>query len=405
MYTVDVRSKAFKCSPHAELVAALQHGPLVKARIPILGEVKFATTHQVVQDVLKGTDVFAVNARTAGHKQAFGVPFLPKSFKLLSDNLLAMDDPEHQRLRRLADAPFRRVEIDRLRGQIESLADAQLDAFEADKDSDIMTVFRALPIRVISDVLGLTDEARIRLVALLNGLTGAGSTVGLMIAMLKMGSVIKQIRAEIDLARLYPRPGLLSDLIRAEADGDKMSEDDLVAMVLVLFVAGHDTTTNLLSSGLYTLLTETGAWEEAIGLDDAGWRIAVDELMRFCGPVQLTKPRFARHDVNFHGVSLKRGEKVMALLAAANLDSAVFQDPLTLNLARRPNRHTGWGGGPHICLGLHLAKMETEITLSKIAKRWPKLVVGGDVSWSKRLGVRGLSFFPVVRNEGDACVT
>lgn len=401
MYAAEILSDAFKRSPHAELVRAMEHGPLVKARLPIVGNMKFAVSHAAVQGVLKGTGDFVVNARNAGHKTAFGLPFMPKSLKLLADNLLAMDDPEHQRLRRLADTPFRRVEIDKLRGRIEALADAQLDAFAERGASDIMTVFRDLPIRVISDMLGLIDEARDRLTKDIGAMTGSAKTFSILLAFAKMGGIIKHLRAEIERARVNPRPGLLNDLIQAEADGDKMDEDDLVAMVLVLFVAGHDTTTNLMSSGLHALMTEPGAWETAQGLDDDGWRIAVDELMRYCGPVQFTKPRFVRHDMDFHGVPLKRGEKVMALLAAANFDPAVFDDPMTLNLARRPNRHTGWGGGPHICLGLHLAKMETEITLSKIVRRWPNLALNGGTTWNKRMGVRGLMTFPVARNDAE----
>lgn len=399
MYSADILSERFKRSPHAELKRALEHGPLVKARLPLVGEVKFAVTHEAVQDVLKATDAFAVDARNAGHKKAFGLPFMPKSLKMLSHNLLAMDDPEHQRLRRLADAPFRRVEIDKLRVRIETLADQQLDEFEARGGSDIMTVFRDLPIRVISDMLGLTDAARDRLTRDMSAMTGAGSTFALLRAMMKMSSVIKHLRAEIVLARANPRPGLLNDLIQAEADGDKMSEDDLVAMVLVLFVAGHDTTTNLLSTGLHTLMTKPAAWAVAQGLDDDGWRVAVDELMRYCGPVQFTKPRFVKQDMAFHGLRLKKGEKVMAFLAAANFDPIVFDNPMTLDLGRRPNRHTGWGGGPHICLGLHLAKMEALVMLSKIVQRWPDLAVGGDNKWTKRLGVRGLLSFQVQRND------
>lgn len=397
MHTVDIRTDAFKRAPHAELAAALQNGPIVKARLPIVGDVKLAATHASVHDVLKRVDDFAVDARNAGHRSAFGIPFLPKPFKLMADNLLAMDDPRHQKLRRFADAPFRRIEIDKLRARVEVLASEKLDEFQSNSDVNIVSVFRDLPINVISDLLGLSPEARDRLCNELSALTGVGSTIAIIRAMFRMGGVIKQIRHEIELARIAPRPGLLAELIKAEASGETMGEDDLVAMVLVLFVAGHDTTTNLLSSGLYTLLTVPGAWETAKALDADGWRIAVDELMRFCGPVQFTKPRFAKRDFEFYGVSLKRGEKIMALLAAANFDPRVFEDPLTLNLARRPNRHTGWGGGPHICLGLHLAKMEAEIVLSQIVARWPHLSISGEMVWSKRLGVRGLLVFPVAR--------
>lgn len=398
MHRIDIRSDGFKRAPHAALSAAIRHGPIVQARLPIVGNVKLATTHAAVHDVLKRVEDFAVDARNAGHRNALGFPFLPETFKLMADNLLAMDDPRHQRLRRFADAPFRRVEIDKLRKRVEVLAGDTLDEFESTPDASIISVFRDLPIKVISDLLGLTSDARDRLCAQLSGLTGAGSTLAIIRAMFRIGDVVKQIRQEIELARDASRPGLLAELIKAEAGGDTMGEDDLVAMVLVLFVAGHDTTTNLLSSGLYTLLTVPGAWEAARALDSDGWRIAVDELMRFCGPVQFTKPRFAKRDLEFYGVSLKRGEKIMALLAAANLDPLVFDNPLELDLARRPNRHTGWGGGPHICLGLHLAKMEAEIVLSQIVARWPDLSISGETEWSKRLGVRGLRVLPLARD-------
>ena len=256
------------------------------------------------------------------------------------------------------------------------------------------TVFRPLPLRVISELLGLPEAAKNRLTQTMSGFSSASSTWGILRAMSGMGGVIKQLRVEIDRARQNPHPGLLSDLIQAEADGDKVSEDELVSLVLVLFVAGHDTTTNLLSSGLYTLQTEPGAWQTAHDLDEDGWRIAVDELMRFAMPVHMTKPRFIIEDTEIEGVSFKRGDKTIALLGAANLDPAEFDEPLRLNLSRRPNRHTGWGGGPHICLGLHLAKMETELTLSKIVARWPDLALGKGLKWSKRIGTRGLDVLP-----------
>jgi len=351
-----------------------------------------------VHQVLKDTDRFAVNARNAGHRRAFGLPFLPKSLRLLSENILSLDDPDHHRLRRLADSPFRRAAIETQRDRVAGLVDGFLDqiADQGETDVDLAeTVFRPLPLTVISELLGLSDAARERLAQTMSAFSGATSTWGILRAMTGMGGVIKQLRTEIELARDNPRPGLLSDLIDAEAEGGEMSEDELVSLVLVLFVAGHDTTTNLLSSGLHALLTEPDAWASAKRLDEDGWRIAVDELMRFALPVHMTKPRFVIQDTHISGVPLERGEKVMALLGAANLDPAVFEDALTLDLARRPNRHTGWGGGPHICLGLHLAKMEAELALSKIVERWPEMTLSDDLRWSKRIGTRGLDVMTV----------
>lgn len=396
MRKLNLTSRDFKAAPHNLLSEALAEGPFLQTRIPLFGPIQAALSHEAVQTMLKRTDLFAVDARNAGHKKAFGLPFMPKSMRLLAENLLSLDDPDHQRLRRTADAPFRRAAIEANREHVGMMVDVYLDQIAERSEIDLVeSVFRPLPLEVISQLLGLADDARERLMRTMSGFSEASSTFGILRALMGMGSVIKQLRAEIDLARRNPKPGLLGALIKAEAEGAEMSEDELVSLVLVLFVAGHETTTNLLSSGLYTLLTEPGAWEIARQLDEDGWRIAVDELMRFAMPVHMTKPRFVIQDTELAGVRFARGDKVMALLGAANLDPGVFDDPLTLDLARRPNRHTGWGGGPHICLGLHLAKMETELTLSKIVARWPDLSLGERLKWSKRLGTRGLSSMPV----------
>lgn len=398
MRKLNLNTPEFKTSPHAILVQALQDGPFALVKVPLLGHIKSALTHEAVQAVLKDSDRFAVNARNAGHKRAFGFPFIPKSLRLLTENILSLDDPDHQRLRRLADAPFRRAAIEARRDRVGDLVDEYLDQISQHAEDPVdlaELVFRPLPLKVISNLLGLTEGAQARLMETMSGFSGATSTFGILRALGGMGAVVKQLREEIEAARRNPRPGLLSELIQAEEEGGKMSEDELVSLVLVLFVAGHETTTNLVSSALYELKSQPGAWDTAKTLDADGWRIAVDELMRFCVPVHMTKPRFVRHDTEVAGVSLQRGEKVMAVLGAANFDPNVFEDPVTLNLSRRPNRHTGWGGGPHICLGLHLAKMEAELVLSKIVERWPNLKLGEGLKWSKRVGTRGFEAMPV----------
>ena len=398
MQKLDIRSEAFKRAPHPILIEALGRAPFAQVKLPLLGTFTAALSHEGVQRILKDSEYFAVDARNAGHKRAFGLPFMPKSMRLLAENILGLDDPDHQRLRRLADAPFRRAAIELQRDRVGAMVDGYLDALAASDQPEpdlISTVFRPLPLNVISQMLGLTEEARQRLVAIMDRFSAGSSSWSLLKAMSGLGGVVKQLRVEIEHARKDPRPGLLSELIHAEAEGGKMSEDELISLVLVLFVAGHDTTINLLSSGLHALKTESGAWETAKTLDEDGWRIAVDELMRFALPVHMTKPRFVIQDTELNGQSFKRGDRVIALLGAANLDANVFDDPATLDLARRPNRHQGWGGGAHICLGLHLAKMEAELALSKLIARWPQLDLGTDLRWSKRMGTRGLDQMPV----------
>ena len=160
-----------------------------------------------------------------------------------------------------------------------------------------------------------------------------------------------------------------------------------------------ETTKHLISSAVYTLLTEPDAADQYRGMDDDVRGIAVDELLRYCAPVQMTKPRHAREDLEFHGLSMKRGERLVALLAAANIDQRVFEGPRNLDLTRRPNRHLGWGGGPHICLGLHLARAEAQAALDCLLDGWPGLALGIEpeqLKWIPRSGLRGLKQLPVI---------
>jgi len=228
--------------------------------------------------------------------------------------------------------------------------------------------------------------------------SGNESPLMMLRAAFALSPLLKALRGELADLRRDPRPGLMSELVHAGEAGEQMSEDELVTMVFILFVAGHETTTHLLSASIYALLTVPGAAETFRGLEGEDLSAAVDELMRFTGPVQMTKPRFVREDMAFEGRALKRGEKVIGLLAAGNVDPDVFGNPLALDLARRPNRHLGWGSGPHMCLGLHLAKAEAEIALSELFRRAPgmKLQAPPDtLKWVKRSGLRGLESLPV----------
>jgi cytochrome P450 PksS len=217
-------------------------------------------------------------------------------------------------------------------------------------------------------------------------------------ALFRLGHIQNLLREEFRALHENPREGLVSELVHAEADGQKMSENELLAMVFVLFVAGHETTTHLLSSGVWTLLSHPGAADAVRVMDEEARLIAVDELMRYCTPVQMTKPRFVKEDMAFEGRALKRGDRVFGFLAAGNMDPAEFDNPQTLNLSRRPNRHVGFGSGPHVCLGIHLARLEGEVALDVLFRRYPALAIKGEaesVKWISRAGLRGLKQLPL----------
>jgi cytochrome P450 len=205
------------------------------------------------------------------------------------------------------------------------------------------------------------------------------------------------LREEFENRRANPRPGLVTELVQAEADGEKLSEDELLAMVFLLFLAGHETTTHLISTSALDLLQHPDQ-RDMLKADPSLMPNAVEELHRHNSPVQATKPRMARQDMEFHGVQLKQGDRVFGLLASANADPAHFENPEKLDLRREGVRHAGYGGGMHLCLGMHLAKLETEIALERLLTRWPSMslaVPADEVRWLRRPGIRGPTSLPL----------
>jgi cytochrome P450 len=213
----------------------------------------------------------------------------------------------------------------------------------------------------------------------------------------KIGRLMTLLRAEFERRRVDPGPGLVSELVQAEADGDKLSENELLAMVFLLFIAGHETTTHLISTSVLDLLQHPDQLD-MLKADPALMPNAVEELHRHNSPVQATKPRMARRDMEFHGVQLKQGDRVFGLLASANADPAHFDDPERLDLRRPGVRHAGYGGGMHLCLGMHLARIETEVALERLLARWPSMALAvpeSDLQWLPRPGMRGPTGLPL----------
>ena len=397
--TLSLASQAYLAAPHETLANLVAASPFTEAKIPFFGRITLVTRHAAIQALLKDTGKFVVDARHAGHKAPFAMPFLPKSLKIMADNLLSLDDPHHRRLRQLTDAPFRRAAILTRRDMVLAAAHELLDRMEAEGNADLVSGFcRPLPLRVIYSLLGFRPETEGKLSHALDAFSSTDAPLKMLWGLFRLGSVQDMLREEFRALHAAPREGLVSELVHAEADGQKMTENELLAMVFILFVAGHETTTHLLSSGVWTLLTHPGTADRVRGMDEEARLAAVDELMRWCCPVQMTKPRFVKEDIEFEGRALKRGERLFGFLAAGNMDPAEFEDPLTLDLARRPNRHLGFGSGAHICLGIHLARMEAETALEALFGRYPGLAIEGDpmaLKWISRSGLRGLKHLPL----------
>jgi cytochrome P450 len=190
---------------------------------------------------------------------------------------------------------------------------------------------------------------------------------------------------------------LITALVEAEQAGDRLSDAELQSMVMLLLLAGHETTVHLVSNSILTVLQLP---EVRRSLLDDWSRVesAVEEMLRYNSPAQFAKPRFVTEDIEFHGQRLSRGEVVMPVVASANYDPARFDNPTEFQIDRPQNYHLGFGAGPHVCLGLKLARAETQIVLERLLTRWPNLQPAFESSgpdWSRRIGMRSLNTLTV----------
>ncbi|MBM2576958.1 cytochrome P450 [Jannaschia sp. Os4] len=376
------------------LLAALRgEGPLVRLRVPLVGEVWTTTTDEAARAVLKDVDRFARDPRpVTGRSLASTYWWLPKRLSPLLESLLTKDGDDHRRLRRLVDRAFAKQAIDDLRPRLAARADALLRGMDPGAPADAVAGYtRPLPFEAIVDLLGLPERSLGPLrrgVAPLSSISGPVSAV---LGLARLGGVQRLLRAEIEDARHEPRPGLLSDLV-ADMDGDRLSDDEALAMVFTLFVAGHETTVHLLNACLLTLC-DAPALRDAVAEDAGARALFVEEVMRHFSPVALTKAHYARADADVMGVRVRKGEAVMPLLFAANHDPARFDRPGNLRADRRPNAHLGFGHGPHVCLGMQLARAEAQVGVERMLRMFPRYELASATrpGWTRRVGIRAPS--------------
>ncbi|HUU24910.1 MAG TPA: cytochrome P450 [Methyloceanibacter sp.] len=401
----DFDSTASKADPFPFFASLREAGPVIPVKLPFVGKVWVTTTHEATSAMVKDNALFVQEARHAGKSGVAGMAWwMPASLKLLTNNMLLKDEPDHRRLRKLVDQAFQRRRVRDMRGEVEQIADRILDGLEGHDDVDLANEYaRRLPLDVICALLGLPDQDGHVFSVWARTATSMRSSFGIFRAFLSMRGVVDYVRGQIEECRRQPREGLISELVRAEEDGDKLSEDELVSMVFLLLFAGFETTTHLISDSVIAL--EQNPEQKAFLLADPSARMerAVEELARFTTPVQSTKPRYASRDCEFFGQPLKRGDIVMGSLAGANYDPAVFDEPGRLKLDRFPNPHLVFSSGIHFCLGMQLARVETQTALARLYARYPDVALAApdDIQWIKRFGFRGVTALPVRLNAGQ----
>jgi cytochrome P450 PksS len=289
---------------------------------------------------------------------------------------------------------------------IQAMADELADRLFADgSPADLVERYaRTLPLSVISELLGLPLADRPKFTAWAGGFTRFTGTLGFLGMIPNVLAMKRYFERHLETVRRQGGQGLIAEIVRVEKDGGQISPNEIVAMVFLLLVAGHETTTHLISGSVYELLKnpELRDWLEQ---DWSRIDLAVEEFLRFITPVQFTKPRYVRRDIELGGVRVRKGEKIMAMLAAANMDPQANPHPELLDLQRRPNRHIAFGTGIHFCLGHQLARIEAKCALKSLFRRWPRLTLAvdqSDITWRKRPGLKAIDRLPVVSGaKGD----
>ena len=255
-----------------------------------------------------------------------------------------------------------------------------------------------LPTTIIAEMLGVPDRERHKFHRWSNTIVSiVPSKWGLLKAIPSLIAFLRYIRRLVRTRRAAPQDDLVSALVEAHEAGDRLSEDELLAMVSLLLIAGHETTVNLIGNGMLALL-EHPQQMDRLRDDPALIKPAVEELLRYDGPLETATERYAREDVTIAGVTIPRGEMVFAVLASANRDERQFDHPDTLDLTREPNRHLAFGQGVHFCLGAPLARLEGQIAINTLLRRIPDLRLAVPPQALRRrpgLVLHGLKSLPV----------
>jgi cytochrome P450 PksS len=316
-----------------------------------------------------------------------------------------MDEPDHTRLRGIVDEAFRRRAVLGMEPHIRALADDLADKlFTNGSPADIVERYaRTLPLSVICELLGLPLADRQKFIAWTNTVARLTNVIDFLRMIRGLLWMRRYLEERLQHARTHGGEGLIAELVRVE--GGRISGNEMVSMVFLLLGAGSETTTHLISGSVYELL-KNPALRDWLAEDWSRAGLAVEEFLRFVSPVQFSKPRFVRRDVKLDGVRVKKGDRIMAMLAAANMDPQAHEHPEHLDLQRRSNRHISFGTGIHFCLGHQLARIEGMCALQALFTRWPNLqlaVEPSQIRWRMRPGLRAIENLPVVARPEWPC--
>lgn len=385
-HPIAVGSPEFLADPQVHYAWLRDNAPVYRGRLEYLGEQdlwlvsRYADCRELLSD-----DRFQ---RSPGGQGPGVLAQFPEAVRdamrlLTTSSMIMMDDPAHRGLRGLVAKSFSPRAIDRIGDRVGELAHGLLDRLEPAGEVDLRERF-ALPIPtiVINEMVGVPLADRDRFEQGVHALIAGMAELGQDTWIIEMNALTDFVRTLIGHKRSEPGEDILTGLIHAEDEGDRLDDDELVAMVFLLIAAGYETTYNLITNSVVTLLDHPDQLARLLAApdDDPLWRSAVEEILRYNSPVGGTKPVTAVADVSWHGAAIPAGASVIPLLHSANRDPAAFEDPDRFDIDRHPNNHLAFGHGVHFCLGSNLARLEARVALGILFERNPNLRLAVDRS-------------------------
>jgi len=384
----------FKANPYPFYARMRAERPVFRISAPLSIRAWLVTRYDDVVNLLKDDRL----SKDISSKMTW----LPDFTRPATQHMLNRDPPDHTRLRALVSKAFTPRRIEQLRERVQGVCDDLLSAVASGRSFDLVHGYALpIPLTVIAELLGIPKEDRRRFHVLTRGSLALGAPTGALdvpFALPYFWLLTRFFRKLFDERRARPRDDLITALVQAEEAGDRLNEDELLGTAILLLLAGYETTVNLIASGTLALLEQPAERERFTRQLDLA-ESAIEELLRYTSPVEITPPRVTRVEVTIGSATIPPGEFVAAVLGSANRDESQFADPDVLDLARTPNRHVAFGQGSHFCLGASLARMEARIALTTLFRRFPGLrlaVPPESLRWRRMLPLRGLEELPLI---------
>jgi cytochrome P450 PksS len=400
--TTDLADPVMFTDPYPRYAELRRSAPVSRAYSKqLMGGIGYMLTRHEHVLLLHNDMRFSSDPTSEG--SSFLMRHLPRMFRLLMSSMVYKDDPDHARLRRLVNKAFTPRMVQQMTAEIERIVTELLDKAEQRGSETIDLVADVavpLPLSVISTMLGVGDEDRNEFHVLTERFVarlGSGSAADAMRAVPTARKLYAVLERLAEQRRNEPDDGLISALLAASEDGDFLTPDEVIAMIFLLMLAGHDTTANLIGSSALALIEHPGQ-AERLRVDPALMPTAVEELLRFTTPVPCGAARTLLDDVEVDGTTMPKGSKVLGMIISANRDEAIFERPDDLDLGREPNRHLTFAFGKHFCLGNQLARLEGQIAIGQLVRRFPAMrleVPREDLRYKPVQALRGFRSLPL----------